>query len=388
MTATTVSTHAPPRTTHARLGQREIRIVRPSRRDPRLRLSAVILTIQLLGQTVLEFRISIAQIVFTIALAGIIDLAVTLHRDRVLALPASGMLTGSSVALFLRAAGTEHGDWWSLEGIQFFALAAVLALLSKYLIRPGGRHVFNPSNVGLVWCLLVIGPQYVFPQYLWWGPPDVPVLLAWAVILLGGLWVLRSLRMGPMVAAFLITFLPLIAIFAAAGQSFSAIWHHGPVTGTSYWLNICASPELMVFVLFMMSDPQTAPSTRRGRVLYGALTALVAAALIFFQQSEFGIKLAILVGLTVSCALVPLIERATAWAAQHPADAGAARRDLVRTARRAAGALRKPALVAVIIIAVAAPANTAALANDEQILDIERGLMLDNPQQPGDRLRP
>lgn len=70
------------------------------------------------------------------------------------------------------------------------------------------------------------------------------------------------------------------------------------------------SPELLVFVFFMMSDPQTAPKSRDGRIVYGAATAVIAAGLTYFQPTEFGMKLAILSSLVVVCALVPLIERA------------------------------------------------------------------------------
>ena len=241
-------------------------------------------------------------------MCALIDMAVTLGRQRILAWPASGLLTGDGIAFILRASGTRHGDWWSLHGIQYFLAAAVIALASKHLIRPGGRHIFNPSNVGLIWCLVVIGPARVFPQYLWWGPIGGPVVAALVVIAIGAVWVLRSVRMVPMALSFLVPFAALIAIFAASGQSFLATWHDGPVGGASYWLNICASPELLIFVFFMMSDPKTAPRGPVARLIFGAITALVAGALVVFQPTEFGVKVAILASLTVACALVPLIE--------------------------------------------------------------------------------
>ena len=45
-----------------RLGGREIPVVLPSPNDPRLRLAMVIISLQVLGQTVLHFKLSIAQI--------------------------------------------------------------------------------------------------------------------------------------------------------------------------------------------------------------------------------------------------------------------------------------------------------------------------------------
>ena len=353
-------------------------MVRPDRHDPRLRLSAVIATLQVLGQTVLGFKVSVAQILVTVALCALVDFTVTLARQHVLALPSSGMLTGNSVAFILRASGTRHGDWWSLHGIQFFVLAALVSLLSKYLIRPAGRHLFNPSNVGIVWCLLVIGPTRVFPQYLWWGPFRGPVMAAMAVILLGGAWVLRPVRMVPMAASFLLTFGALIAAFAVAGRSFIAIWHAGPVGGASYWLDLCLSPEILIFVFFMMSDPQTAPRSARGRVVYGAATAAVAAALLLPQTTEFGVKLAILSSLTVLCALVPALDRAAERRIAPAGATGTAGRDRAPrpwSPKRLGVALLNPAIAAAVIIAAAAPVETYSLAGNRQLVNIERGFV-------------
>lgn len=341
-----------------RIGGRAIPVVLPNIRDPRLKLSAVIVTLQVLGQTVLDFKVSIAQILITIATCALVDTAVTLRRQGILAWPASALLTGNSIAFILRTNGTVHGDWWSLNGIEWFVLAALVSLLVKYLVRPGGRHRFNPSNVGIVWALLVVGPTQVFPQYLWWGPLEPPVIAALAVIALGALWVLRAVRMLPMALAFAAPFFALIAIFAAAGQSFLAIWSETPISGFDYWLRICTSPEVFVFVFFMMSDPATAAKTMRGRIAFGVLTAVVAAALIAPQTTEYGVKAAILASLTLTCALVPLIET------------------LVARARPTLKLRPLPAAtIAVAIIAGTAVAGTVALADNQDLVFIEQGLV-------------
>jgi Na+-translocating ferredoxin:NAD+ oxidoreductase RnfD subunit len=353
------------------VGDRTIPLILPRRGDPRLKLSAVIITIQVLGQTLLGFKLSIAQILVSVALGAVIEGAVIFRERHVLAWPASGILTGNSVALLLRASGTRHGDWWSLHGIEFFVLAVVIALATKHFIRPAGRHIFNPSNVGLVWTLLVIGPDHVFPQYLWWGPNDVGVALAYVVIVAGAVWVLRSVHMIAMAAAFMVTFAAAVGVFALAGASFIAIWHNGPVSGVAYWQLVALSPEVLVFVFFMISDPQTAPRGGHARVVYGAATAVVAAALLAFQPTEFGIKLAILASLTVVCSVVPFIERMTLRAG---AGAGFG-------PRRLAAAVRNPVVAAVVIITVGATVNTAVLANNTQVINIERGVTgSHNPQ--------
>lgn len=357
---------------HLKLGTRRIPVILPRRGDPRLKISAVIVALQVLGQTALDFKLSIAQILVTIGVCAVVDTGVTLKRQGVLAWPASALLTGNSIAFILRASGTKHGDWWSLNGIEYFVLAALVSLLVKYLVRPGGRHRFNPSNIGILWVLLVIGPVHVFPQYLYWGPLGIPVVAALAVIVLGAIWVLRAVKMLPMALAFLVPFTALIAAFAAAGRSFVAIWSEDPISGFDYWLRICASPELLVFVCFMMSDPATAAKTPVGRTIYGAATAVVAAGLVYFQPTEFGIKVAILASLTVVCALVPLIElaaRRLRQRSEHDEVPG-----LASSLRTLGAGAFGPTRIAVILITVTAVVGTAALAQNRDLIFIERGL--------------
>ena len=294
--------------------------------------------------------------------------------------PASGILTGNSVAFILRASGTQHGDWWSLRGVHFFVLAAVISLASKHLIRPGGRHLFNPSNVGIVWVLLVIGPTYVFPQYLWWGPFWGGPAVAMAVILVGGYWVLKKVRMIPMALSFLATFGVLAGIFALARRSFIAIWHEGPVSGLSYWSNLVISPEVLVFVFFMISDPQTAPKAPTARIVYGVATAVVAGALLYFQTTEFGAKLAILSSLTAVCGLVPAIEYSLLRLRNRRADPADRPSPATPLPIRLRNALAKPAVLAALIIAVAAPVNTLRLIAEKQLTAIELGQTTRNPQ--------
>jgi hypothetical protein len=354
-----------------RLGGRRIPVVPPRWGDPRLKLAAVLLTVQVLGQTVLDFNLSIAQILVTIGVSAAIETGVALWRQGVLAWPASAMLTGNSVALLLRTSGTEHGDWWSLNGIEYFVLAAVLSLAVKYVVRSGGRHLFNPSNVGLVWTFVVVGPVAVYPQWLYWGPVGGGVALAAAVILAGAIWVLRPMGMLPMTLSFLATLAVLIGVLATAGHGFFAIWHSGPVTGLFYWATIVLSPETLIFVFFMMSDPQTAPKTRSGRTAFGVLTALVATALIALQPTEYGVKLGLLASLTVMSALVPLLDRVA-----HRNQVGrsiAARSSASPSALLRCLAAASPVVIAVTVITVGALTYTVTLAFDEQLLLLEQG---------------
>jgi len=126
------------------------------------------------------------------------------------------MLTGNGVAFILRVPGTRHGDWWSLQGVGIFAAAAAVSLLSKYVIRTGGRHLFNPSNFGLVAVFLVLGTRAVNPQDLWWGPMSPGLLLTLGIIVTGGLVIVRRLDMLGLTVGFWLTF----AAASALEQSF------------------------------------------------------------------------------------------------------------------------------------------------------------------------
>ena len=323
-------------------------------KDPRLRLSVVLITVQVLGQTVLGFRLSIAQVLAAVLTSLVLEAGITLARGGGLRWPASAMLTGNGVALLLRTVGTHHGDWWSLNGVQFFVAAAALGIASKHLVRPFGRHIYNPSNLGLVLIFLLAGPANVYPQYLWWGPLGPPVAAAWLVILAGAAWVLWPLRMWPMVLAFALPFALLVAGFAAAGRCFDAVWRVDSVCGANYWIGIAASPEVAIFALFMMSDPRTAPRGRAARLAYGVLTAAVAGLLLYLQPTEFGVKVSILAALTIACTLVPVI-------------------DGLLVARKRPGRTRPLALAVAVLVTLAVSVGVVGMSGNPQLARYERG---------------
>lgn len=354
---------------------RSVPVVLPKLSDPRLKLSATIFTLTVLGLTILDFQVSIPQILLCILLSAAIEVTVTYRREHVLIWPASAIQTGVSVAFIFRVGGTEHGDYWSLRGLHLFAFVIVLSLLPKYVVRRNGRHIFNPSNIGLAWALLLIGPSHVFSEHLWWAPLGAPVLISMFVVFGGALWVLRQVKMIPMVTTFLATFFLLIAAFALAGRSYYATWHDGPVGGSFYWVTIALSPELLIFVFFMITDPQTAPKSSPGRHIYAVATAVTAAGLILIQPTEFGIKVAILSSLLLTCALVPWFERLGLSIHDRRSGSPSAPRTASQpVGRRLAEVARQPVLVAVTIIVLGGLVNTALLARDKDVVLIEREL--------------
>src|SRR5436189_917406 len=106
-------------------------VLLPKLSDPRLHLAAVIVSLQVLGQTAFDFKLSIAQILIAVGTCAVLEVAIAFRRERVVMWPASALLTGNGVAFVLRVPGTPHGDWWSTNGWWIFAGTAAVSLLSK-----------------------------------------------------------------------------------------------------------------------------------------------------------------------------------------------------------------------------------------------------------------
>lgn len=291
------------------LGSASYPVVLPNIRDPRLHVAAVIITIHILGQVALGFVVSIPQILAAIITCAVIEVGITFYQTRSIVWPASAMLTGSGVALILRVVGTPVGDHWTTYAWEVFAVVAGASLLTKYVIRYHGSHVFNPSNIGLVVTFVVLGSSRVEPLDFWWGPLDPAMLLAYAVILGGGLLITRRLKLLALAASFWVVLAIGLGVLAAYGHCMTANWAFAPVCGSDYWRLIVASPETMIFLFFMITDPKTVPAGRVGRVVFGALVAVASVLAMATQSDEFGTKVALLGGLVVLCAARPIVDR-------------------------------------------------------------------------------
>ncbi len=297
-------------------------VLLPSIRDPRLHLAAVIVSLQVLGQVAFDFRLSIAQILVSLLTCAVLEMGIAFRRQHVILWPASALLTGNGVAFILRVPGTEHGDWWSMHGWWVFAGTAAVSLLSKHLIQFRGGHIFNPSNFGLVLCFLLLGPELADPLEFWWGPMSVWLALALAIIVGGGFAILRRLRLLHIAVTFWVTFAASIAVLAASGHDMTARWHVGPVSDWEFWRVLAFSPEVLVFLFFMITDPKTIPAGKAGRRVYAVAIGLLAALLIAPQTTEFGSKVALLAALALVCAARPVLElvgaaaRRRAWSSR------------------------------------------------------------------------
>jgi hypothetical protein len=68
----------------------------------------------------------------------------------------SPLITGLSLSLLLRA-----------DALWLYATAGVIAIASKFLLRAGGKHIFNPAGFAIVLLLLASGGVWISPGQ--WG---------------------------------------------------------------------------------------------------------------------------------------------------------------------------------------------------------------------------
>ncbi len=365
-----------------RIGGQRYPVVLPKRSDPRLLVSAVVMSVLVIGIAALDFSVSIPQVLSALVPAFIVDFALTLRRTGSLQWPASGLNTATGIALILRVVGTEPGNLWSWQGWYLYALVSGFAVLSKYVIRYRGTHVFNPSNLALVIVFVLLGSGRVEPLDLWWAPFGLTMFIVYAIILGGGTRALSPLRLNVMPAAFWITLAVGLGVLSGSGHCITARWSLQPVCDTEFWWVFMTSPELLFFLFFMITDPKTIPSGRLSRVMSAIIIGLVATFLIAPQTTEFGAKVGLLASLTLLSPMRWLIDR---WFPEHDAEDGAlqgflrqvasSRRGAVGSARSfirgATGGVIVVALAALIVVAGGAAREPAEATPAEGLLSID-----------------
>jgi len=173
----------------------------------------------------------------------------------------SALITALGLCLLLRA------NHW-----QTMALAGCLAIASKFLFRHRGKHFFNPANFGIIVALVFTQDAWVSPGQ--WGT-DWWYLLLFAGT--GGM-VLQKVGRWDTSAAFLAAYGGLEAL-----RSFWLGW-----TWDVYFHQLM-SGSLLLFALFMLTDPRSIPNARLSRLIWAISIAWVA----FILQHQFYLSTAI-----------------------------------------------------------------------------------------------
>jgi hypothetical protein len=226
-----------------------------SRLDPRW-LSSSLLTLILVGLEVSRKSIVSDAWPWVLALGSALACEIVLHwlhTGRGVNL-LSAYISGNSVVILLKP---EKSLLWP------YPTCSALAILSKYVLRYRGRHLWNPTNFS-VCALLALAPNRVSILSHQWGNDPWIVAVIWAV----GLLVVIRAKVWHLTIGY-------VALFAALAwvrtlfnhDSFAA--EIGPVTGPMYQL----------FMFFMITDPRTIVSGRRNQLFVLVLVAVAECAI-------------------------------------------------------------------------------------------------------------
>jgi Na+-transporting NADH:ubiquinone oxidoreductase subunit NqrB len=200
---------------------------------------------------------SLSRTVLAIAVSMGCEIVLGLLMYRKIPNLASAYITGISVVIQLRSPA-----FWP------YALCSALAIMSKYVVRWRGRHLWNPSNFAIS-AMLLLAPEYVATLSVQWGNTIWPMLIVWA---LGVLIVLRVKRFH-ITATYVLSFIVLAWIRTFfTGHVFLA--EVAPITGPMYQL----------FIFFMITDPRTTVKPRWAQCLVVFLVALVEMILRLFEN--------------------------------------------------------------------------------------------------------
>ena len=178
----------------------------------------------------------------------------------------SPLITGLSLSLLLRA-----DEPW------LHALAGVIAIASKFVLRIDGKHVFNPAGFAIV--ALLMSPAAVWISPGQWGST------VWFAALLGffAILVLHAARRADVAMFFLGSHAALL--FARA------LWLGDPLAIPLHQLQ---SGSLLIFAFFMISDPRTTPDSRAGRLVFALAVAALAHYLAFHMQMRPALYVALI----------------------------------------------------------------------------------------------
>ena len=244
--------------------------------DPRLYQIAVLASLLVYGIAGLDFEITVARA----ALLLLTVLATQAIGDQLDGRPAnvrSALISGLSLCLLLRTNRTDLA-----------ILAAFITIAAKFVIRYRGKHIFNPTNGGIVAMLVLTDQVWVSPGQ--WGSV---AFFAFLMACLGSVVVNRASR-SDVTYAFIVFYCALL---------FGRSWYLGEPFAIP--LHRLQGGALLLFTFFMISDPKTTPDSRAGRVLFAALVAFGA----WYVQFRLFRTNGLLWSLAACSLMVPLIDR-------------------------------------------------------------------------------
>jgi Na+-transporting NADH:ubiquinone oxidoreductase subunit NqrB len=172
---------------------------------------------------------------------------------------ASAYITGISVGILV-----QTPLWWP------FAVCSLLSISSKYALRVKGRHLWNPSNLGMS-VLLFLVPTEMAALADQWGNE------IWPPLIILGLGSIILFTLGR---------LHISLTYAVAYTVLSYV--RVSVTGKD-WINeiaLLTAPSYLLFMIFMITDPKSTTRTWRRQCAVAILVAVVETFLRFGRETH------------------------------------------------------------------------------------------------------
>jgi Na+-translocating ferredoxin:NAD+ oxidoreductase RnfD subunit len=215
-------------------------------------LAPILVTVVLVvGQVTFGFLESWSRTALAISTAMLVELVLARAFSGKWPHLASAYISGISVGMLVRSPA-----FWP------YALCSAISITSKYVLRLDGRHLWNPSNFGIV-AMLVLAADYVAGLSVQWGNTLLPMMVVWCF----GCIIIYSLGRFHVTATYVASFVALAFLRSAVtGDPWLA--EVAPVTGPMYQL----------FIFFMITDPKTSVRPVWGQCLVAFLVAVVEAA--------------------------------------------------------------------------------------------------------------
>jgi hypothetical protein len=214
-------------------------------------LAPILVTVVLLaGQLTFGFLESWSRTLLAIATAMGVELLLAKLLTGKWPHLASAYISGISVGMLVRSP-----DYWP------YALCSAISITSKYLIRVDGRHIWNPSNLGIV-AMLVLAADTVASLSVQWGNTLLPMAVVWAF----GTVIISTLGRFHITLTYVVSFLG-FAVLRSMVTGHPLLAEAAPITGPMYQL----------FIFFMITDPKSTVSPRWAQCLVAFLVAAVEA---------------------------------------------------------------------------------------------------------------
>lgn len=218
--------------------------------DPRWMITALITVILVVGEVRFSILGDLRRLVVALAVCMGTELALSWARDGRVRSVQSAYISGVSLTLLTKPLA---GALWP------FVLGGLLAIGSKYALTWRGKHLWNPTNFAIAVLILAAPNSLTILSHEFGNDLRVNALI-WCLGLLI-VWRANVLHVS-------ITYV--LAFFAFAGL-------RSLLTGAAYLVEVTpiTGPMYQLFVFFMVTDPATTVSTRRGRFVVAVCVAAV-----------------------------------------------------------------------------------------------------------------